>query len=255
MRLRRKRPVRFTFPNRILAGAVILFLQIFLHLPCSGQQLQTEGGPLASIFDRRNFVGDETCRGCHSDKAASYSTTAHHSTSQSPTKDAILGSFAEGKNILKTSDQALFFRMDTKPDGFYQTAVWVIPPATTSRSEKIAAVIGSGRKGQTYLYWKRDQLFQLPVSYWTDLDTWINSPGYRDGEANFERRVISNCLGCHLTYAEAIGSPVLSNQFKPESLVYGISCERCHGAGRAHVEAMASKKQTTNIINPAKLNR
>ena len=247
--------MRFASRKTFLVGAFLLFLRIILQLQCSGQQLQTEGGPLASTLDRRNFVGDEACRGCHSDKAASYLATAHHSSSQSPTKESILGSYARDKNILKTSDQALFFRMDAKPDGFYQTAVWGIPPATTSRSEKIAVVIGSGRKGQTYLYWKRDQLFQLPVSYWTDLDTWINSPGYRDGEANFERRVISNCLGCHLTYAEAIGSPVLSNQFKPESLVYGISCVRCHGGGRAHVEAMAAKKQTTNIINPANLNR
>lgn len=244
-----------THRKTIFGGTFLLFLQIFLQLQSSGQQPQRKGEPSAAIFDRRNFAGDEVCRGCHADKDGSYSSTAHHLTSQAPTKESILGSFAEDKNTLKTSDQALFFRMDAKPEGFYQTAVWGIPPATTSRSEKIAVVIGSGRKGQSYLYWKRDQLFQLPVSYWTDLNTWINSPGYRDGEANFERRVISNCLGCHLTYAEAIGSPVLSNQFKPESLVFGISCERCHGPGRQHVEAMTAKKQTTNIINPARLSR
>ena len=244
-----------TCRKTILAGASLLFLQILPGFQTSGQKLEQKGEPPAPISVRRNFVGDETCRGCHADKVASYWGTAHHSTSQGPTKESILGSFAEDKNTLKTSDRALFFRMDAKAEGFYQTAVWGIPPATTSRSEKIAVVIGSGRKGQTYLYWKRDQLFQLPVSYWTDLDTWINSPGYHDGEANFERRVISNCLGCHLTYAEAIGSPVLSNQFEKASLVFGISCERCHGPGRRHVEAMKAKKQESEIINPAKLSR
>ena len=238
--------------KRILAGSFFFVVQA-LPLESSLSQ-QPEPSPAGS--SRQDFVGDEACRACHSGKAAGYSGTAHHATSGSPTSESILGSFAEEKNILRTSDEALYFRMDRKPDGFYQTAVWGIPPATTSRSEKMAVVIGSGRKGQTYLYWRRDQLFQLPVSYWTDLATWINSPGYRDGEANFERRVISNCLGCHLTYAEAIGSPVLSNQFKPESLVFGISCERCHGAGREHVEAMQSNQQSaTKIINPAKLTR
>ncbi len=240
----------FWYWRRILAGA---FLFTFQASPSSAQQTQIELA--TSILGRQGFVGDDACRRCHSERAASYLSTAHHSTSQAPTKESILGSFAADKNILKTSGQALFFRMDAKPDGFYQTAVWGIPPATTSRSEKMAVVIGSGRKGQSYLYWKRDQLFQLPVSYWTGLATWINSPGYRDGEANFERRVISNCLGCHLTYAEAIGSPVLSNQFKPESLILGISCERCHGPGRQHVEAMTAKNTATIIINPAKLTR
>ena len=84
-------------------------------------------------------------------------------------------------------------------------------------------VVGSGRKEQTYLYWKGDRLFQLPVSCWTDLATWINSPGYRDGEANFEKHVIPDCLGCHLSYAAALGSPVSSNQYIPDSMVLGIS--------------------------------
>jgi len=235
----------------ILAGTFLFIVSALGPEACPGQQ--REASPATSR--RQDFVGDEACRACHAEKSSAYLTTAHHLTSQPPTKESILGSFAENKNILKTSDQALFFRMEGKPDGFYQTAVWGIAPATTSRSEKMAVVIGSGRKGQTYLYWKRDELFQLPVSFWTDLDTWINSPGYHDGEANFERRVISNCLGCHLTYAEAIGSPVLSNEFKPESLIFGISCERCHGPGRQHLQAMAAKKSAADIINPAKLPR
>jgi len=73
-------------------------------------------------------------------------------------------------------------RTDGKEPDFFQTAVAGTPPETTSHAERIALVIGSGGKGQTYLYWNGDQLFQLPVSYWVDLG-WINSPGYRDGVA------------------------------------------------------------------------
>jgi hypothetical protein len=42
-------------------------------------------------------------------------------------------------------------------------------PYTTEHTERFDYVIGSGGKGQTYLYWKGDLLFQLPVSYWTEL--------------------------------------------------------------------------------------
>ncbi len=203
---------------------------------------------------RPEYAGDEACRACHVEKAARYLHTPHHLTSQVPSKESILGSFADGKNTLKTSNPNLSFRMDSRPDGFYQTTVWASPPGTPSRSEKIGIVIGSGTVGQTYLYWKYNGLFQLPVSYWVDLGTWVNSPGYRDGTANFERIVTPRCLECHLTYAETVSGPALQNTYKPESLVMGISCERCHGPGRAHVEAMA-RKAAGSIVNPAKLSR
>ena len=59
--------------------------------------------------------------------------------------------------------------MDSKEDGFSQTAVWGTPPNTRSHTERFDLVIGSGGKGQTYLFWEGDQLFQLPVGYSTVL--------------------------------------------------------------------------------------
>jgi hypothetical protein len=116
-------------------------------------------------------------------------------------------------------------------------------------------VIGSGRKGQTYLYWKADRLFQLPVSYWVDLQSWVNSPGYRDGVSDFDRPVIPRCLECHATSAQTVAGLPPPNQYKPASLVVGISCERCHGPGREHAQAMRTHKTPEAIVNPAKLPR
>jgi hypothetical protein len=91
-----------------------------------------------------------------------------------PSPESILGDFRPGNNILKTSNPSLFFRMDKKPspgkgDEFFQVAVAGTPPQTHSHSEQFGVVVGSGEKGQTYLYWSDDQLFQLPVSYWANL--------------------------------------------------------------------------------------
>jgi Cytochrome c554 and c-prime len=210
---------------------------------------------LTSRADRQNNIGDEACGACHSKKAESYRTTAHHLTSQLPTKESVLGSFAEGKNILKTSNPNLYFRMVSTVDGFYQTAISTFSSVVSSHSERIGLVVGSGRVGQTYLYWKANQLFQLPVSYWTDLDSWINSPGYRDGTADFSAAVIPSCLGCHVTYAASVGSPIFSHRYSPDSLVVGISCERCHGPGREHAEAIRANKSAGNIVNLTKLSR
>jgi Cytochrome c554 and c-prime len=204
---------------------------------------------------RASYVGDEACRSCHQDKAESYWQTAHHRTSQQAGKETIAGPFTPGANILKTSNPGLFFRMDAKEGGFYQTAVLGVEPVTTSRSEKFDVVVGSGRKGQTYLYWKGDQLFQLPVSYWVEIGQWVNSPGYRDGVADFTRPVVSRCLECHGTYAESVAGPPPPNHYKRASVTLGIGCERCHGPGRDHVEGVrsGSAEGTKVAVNPSKM--
>jgi hypothetical protein len=127
----------------------------------------------SSNITRQAYAGDQACRGCHAEKAESYLHTPHHLTSRLPDEESILGSFAEGKNILRTSNPGLYFRMESRPDGFYQTSMSAIPPVTSIHSERISVVIGSGRVGQMYLYWKDNLLFQLPVSYWTNLGTWV----------------------------------------------------------------------------------
>jgi hypothetical protein len=218
-------------------------------------QPQTTPPRNVSSSSRQGYVGDQSCRSCHAERAESYSHTAHYLTSRLPDKDSISGSFAEGKNVLTTANRALSFRMESKPDGFYQSSVWEIPPVTSVRTERMDVVIGSGRKGQTYLHWKDGRLFELPVSYWVDLDSWVNSPGYRDGVADFDRPVIPRCLECHATYAGNIAGSPPPNQYKPASLVEGISCERCHGPGREHAEAMKTNKTAGEIVNPAKLTR
>jgi hypothetical protein len=85
------------------------------------------------------FAGDAACLSCHRDQGTSYVHTAHHLTSQSASKDSILGSFQERSNVLMIADPAtatdnpgLYFKMEAKPNLFYQTAVagWPGQPAT-----------------------------------------------------------------------------------------------------------------------------
>jgi len=204
-----------------------------------------------------SYVGDDTCLSCH-EKQRTYLTTAHHLTSQSATASSIAGSFAPGKNILRTQRE-LLYRMDAKPDGFFQTGVLGTPPDTISLSERFDFVIGSGRKGQTYLYWgKDDQLFQLPVSYWTEVASWVNSPGYGDRSLDFGRPVVPRCLECHASFFEPVNDAGVANRYRRTDYVLGISCERCHGPGQRHAELNAPgapKPVDQAIINPAKLPR
>jgi hypothetical protein len=194
---------------------------------------------------RQDHLGDNACRSCHAAEVESFHQTAHFLTSSEPSEHSILGKFIPPNNTLPTSNPNLTFRMEEKNGNFFQTA--------NARSERFAFVIGSGEKGQTYLFWDGDELFQLPVSYWQDLG-WVNSPGYRDGIADFERPIIPRCLECHATYFDSTPPP--SNSYSHNGYQLGIQCEKCHGPGREHVQHEQSKAASDPaILNPAHFSR
>lgn len=221
----------------------------------AGVQHGTQPAASRSQTTPEGYVGDHACESCHQEKVQTYHNTAHFLTSQLPSSGSILGQFNPDSNVLKTSNPDLFFRMDAKGSDFFQTAVEGIAPYTTSHTEKIGLVVGSGGKGQTYLYWKSDTLFQLPVSYWREIG-WVNSPGYRDGVANFDRPIIPRCLECHGTYFRATPPP--PNRYSQSGFIVGITCEKCHGPGQAHVEHSSSSPATSSnaaILNPRRFSR
>ena len=204
-------------------------------------------------------VGDSTCLSCHRGKAT-FERTAHRLTMRDPTRESIAGSFRSGENVLHTAIPHVHFRMDSDAAGFYQSLVVGKPPDTSSRTERIAYVTGSGRKGQSFLYWSGDKLFQLPVSYWTSLGRWIGSPGrsHIDPRASFERAVAPRCLECHATWIESVPDPAVVNRFRPAGAILGITCERCHGSGQEHVARERSTLRVVTgsaIANPTRLSR
>lgn len=199
----------------------------------------------AAKSDQRGFVGDNACRACHQRKFDSYQTTRHHLDSARPSAEMIHGHFDSGRNTMTSLDPGVSFRMNVKGGAFYETSFEGEPGHQKARSERMDIVVGSGKKGQSYLYWRGDELFELPVSYWTSLDRWVNSPGYVDGTANFDRGINPRCLECHSTYFEEVGGTKPGFHFDKEHFVLGISCERCHGAGAGHVRSHTSQTEAS----------
>ncbi|HTY87542.1 MAG TPA: multiheme c-type cytochrome [Candidatus Acidoferrum sp.] len=218
-----------------------------------------------------NYVGDEACLPCHQDKVITYHQTAHYLASSWPTKDTVRGSFTSGSNVLQTGNTNLLFKLDATEKGFFQTAVETISSSEfTQHTERIDIVFGSGRKGQTFLFWLGDSLYELPVSYWVERGTWMNSPNlqlYPDGTANFTRAITPRCLECHVTsfaWLDPFAGPGSAGiRFsRYTNLVLGITCEKCHGPGRDHIARYRSSSPPISaaaaasaIINPARLPR
>lgn len=195
-----------------------------------------------------------TCAQCHQGIVQSHALTAHALTSAPATAATILGDFTPGRNVLQTRAATVSFTMERRADGFYQRARDLA--RDLDRSERFDIVVGSGRRGQSYIYWKNEILYELPVSYWTAAQSWINSPGYRDGTVDFGRVITTRCLECHATSFQAVRTDSGLRYAKEYQL--GISCEKCHGDARAHVTwqtAHPGDSTPHDIVNPARISR
>jgi hypothetical protein len=194
------------------------------------------------------------CEACHPQIAAGFTQTAHYHTSAEPTAATVLGQFSPGHNTLRTSVPGVYFVMQRRAGGFYETSV--DSAGHDRRTARIGLVVGSGRRGQTYLYWSNWQLFEMPVSYLTGPRAWINSPGYVDSQIDWARPIIPRCLECHSTQFTLV-----DHRGRPEYLpryVLGIMCAKCHGDGQAHVAYHTAHPGETAgkyIVNPARLIR
>jgi hypothetical protein len=115
--------------------------------------------------------------------------------------------------------------------------------------QHVAFAIGSGNHAIGYLVRIGDHLFQSPLCYYTQNQSWGMAPGYElDSHPDFSRPVPVACLLCHSGKPEGLEGTLNSYQDRAFSSE-GISCERCHGATEEHVR----RPIPGSIINPAKL--
>ncbi len=244
--------VFFISPETYLDTVRHLTKQGVVFVPAPQQDAPASEGSHAAS----EYLGPESCRECHAAYVDSASATAHYRTCQIANAKSLPDAFAEGKNNLPTASPQMFFEMSQSGESFYQSVVVQRRGQHFEHKERIDIVTGSAKYGQTFLYWKNQCLYELPVSHFTDLNEWINSPGYLDGVANFARPISARCLECHTTWIEQKGSPF--NRFLEKPSVLGITCEKCHGPGREHVEhhrGQPDDKVARHIVNPGNLPR
>ncbi|WP_184546585.1 multiheme c-type cytochrome [Mucilaginibacter sp. FT3.2] len=178
-----------------------------------------------------DYAGAMACAKCHSKVYNSYLHTAHYMASTPASANTVHGSFAKGFNVFAIdSNQRIV--MEKRDSGLYQT---YYVKGKAKQSNRFDIVFG-GVKGESYLYWKGNQLHQLPLSYFNLQSEWSTSPGYKFSFIDF-RSIGKRCLECHVSYIDELPQQQLSRdeQFDKSTLVYGIDCERCHGPGAQHV--------------------
>ncbi len=216
--------------------------------------IQTENKSQITHPGGKKFAGSASCKSCHQSVFDTHKQTPHFLTSGPASLETIKGSFDSSKNVFELNDR-LKVVMQKSPTGLFQAGFvdgWEV------NRKPVDMVIGSGRKGQTYLYWEDDKLFQLPVSYYTPLDTWCNSPGYPTDQILFNRNISGRCLECHGTYLKSEKAAGQVERFDRGQAILGVDCERCHGPAADHVAFQKKYPEVSkaqHIVNPARLTR
>jgi len=181
--------------------------------------------------DKKNPAPPQTCASCHKAIAASHLRTAHYLSSAPANATTIKGSFKNGRNHFVYNDH-MEVVLEKKNGIYLQTALF---NGNLFESEAFDIVIGSARKGQSYLYWDNAKLFQLPISYYTPADAWCNSPGYPTNVVYYNKQVPGQCMECHATAATLTTDDNGVVTYDKSSIVLGIDCQRCHGDGAQHI--------------------
>jgi hypothetical protein len=198
------------------------------------------------------FAGSATCATCHKEIYKSYSHTAHFHSASIASSTTIEGSFSKDSNIFVVNDTTKIM-MEKRDNDFYQV---LYVNGKEKRAERFDIVFGH-TKGQAYLYWKKNLIFQLPVSYFTALHDWTSSPGYPEGKVFFDRPVFKRCFECHSSFIKQSGVYEVKELDK-NSAIYNIDCERCHGPAASHVKfhtEYPSVKEGKYIISCNRLSR
>ena len=231
----------------LLAAALVYFLPPADDVPepTAGARLHPAGDPA--------FVDPATCAGCHAEIAATYAETGMGRAFYPATEATMAGHVGAGVEYYHEPSKR-HYAIEAR-DGRYFHKRWMLD-ADGSRTHEIEReihfVMGSGNHARTYLHRQPNgKLIELPLGWYSENGGFFAmNPGFDQPRHGGIRREISfDCLGCHNGYpsiepgADAQGRDPLFAHALPS----GIDCQRCHGPGRAHVEAVASGASTDEI--------
>lgn len=231
---------------------LVIILCMFFFTKCINNEKEQTESSVSTAYT--SFAGSASCAGCHKNIYDTHVNTAHFKTSGPATEKNIRGSFKPGQNEFDYNNGGKLL-MEKRGDSFYQVAYI---NNIEKQSRRFDMVIGSGTKGQSFASWTGNNLFQLPITYFTSAAQWCNSPGYPNKIA-FNRPITSRCLECHSTFAEKISAQRIEPEaYNKASVIIGVDCEKCHGPAAKHVEFQTQNPKETIakfIINPASFSR
>jgi Tfp pilus assembly protein PilF len=231
----------------LAAGAGTAFFAWFrLRVPDDFLSEAIRASPFLNVRPAVGYADEATCAECHADKVQTY---ARHPMGRSA---AAVG---PGDPVAKPFDAAGFrFAAQRRAGALIHQAQKLDSSGrvVAGADRLVRYTIGSGTRGRSYLFEVDGCLFQSPISWFEQTQTWDLSPGFHafyPPEAPIEPA----CLFCHVNHAEPM--PHTRHRYRPPIFTgLAIGCQRCHGPGQLHVNARRRGEALAGAFDPTIVN-
>lgn len=256
-------------PHRLGTAVLLAFLGLAigsLFWPSSGSRPKpirfatpSSTGPVASDLSA-SFVGASACRECHPGEAASQARSGHSRTLRKAA-EGFPAEWLDGRPFRdpEQPDVAWSFRLE---DG---SLVAYRSQGGRTDSLRLEFGLGSGHRGVTFVTTERGREanpfgvtsgIEHRISYFAHRNSPGITPGQTLGELNafgpqlgpHGRKLtpssLRECFSCHSTLL----SRHSTYELDPDSMVPNVTCERCHGPGRDHVEAVGRGETDLKVL-------
>lgn len=223
--------------------------------------------PAALLTAHSDYVDSAQCEECHAEITATYRKTGMGRSFYKPTPGNVIEDYTK-HNTLNHAASGMQYAMIQRDGRFFQrrSTRGLNGAETNVMEEPVDYIIGSGNHARAYLHRNaQGKLVELPVSWYVEQSGyWAMTTSFdRPDQSDMHGVINGQCMSCHNGYPQledaAARTGVDDNRF-PAKLPQGIDCQRCHGPGRAHVEAANASDAPlalirSSIVNPAKLTR
>ncbi|CAN5909910.1 multiheme c-type cytochrome [soil metagenome] len=190
---------------------------------------------------REHFVGNDACSECHPSETAFHARHGHSRTLR-PAEDRLLAQQLVNRRVKDPEQPGVFWTYHLEKDGLH------VERDDGFQVDRVPLeyAFGSGYHATTFVS-MLDPDADLPhalehrLTYFADTDTIGITPGqkqesyleHRDILGRFLERIEAwQCFSCHVTMPSGDDLDSLD----VTTMIPNITCERCHGPGKEHVE-------------------
>jgi len=245
----------------VIPGILLLIFQVTRSAsptqPDSLSRSRPTSEPSAEYQNPAGYVGPEKCVQCHADRVEEFKESRHYLACVMATDETMPAVFLTDNARYTPLNSSVTFQMMKDAGQFVQLVMHDEKSAVRQTRTPISLMYGYGAAtDEVYFSWNQNKLSELPMSWLHPHQEWGTSGFDRLGTGDFSRPTNPRCLECHNTWLEHV--PGTSNEYRPESLIPGVTCEVCHGPALEHVnfhQLHPDAKTPMHITQPSQLSR
>jgi tetratricopeptide (TPR) repeat protein len=203
-------------------------------LPQTPPAHEDDDGRVVVVRTNPGYVGPQVCAECHQARVYEFQTTRHFRACWRP-EDGPMPPVFDQKSTYVSRNRGIRFEIEKQGEEYIQTLIRTSAAGEKRDRWKIDYIYGSGgRADEVYFTWKGNALHELPMAWLGPQHCWGEQFYDPLDPGDLTRVTTVRCVECHFTWIGHVAGT--ENEYRRDDAILGVTCERCHGPGRAHVE-------------------